>query len=858
MIGGKSSSSLSLLNVGGAAPATLVGTYSLWGNTGGALLSYGSGQITSIGEGNLVNFNKAGYLSIVGANAFVQSGGQSGNSALNGLREIANPLSVLGLSDGASVTTSGALTNNGYIGVGSSGDPNGTSLHVGGNLTNAGMIQVGSNSTMTVNGTLNDTGGELVVYGGVSGGNSTVTVAGSAPSVLTGSIDVQGPGLSAEGDAVLNYAGGGEITQLGDGGVHNGYVDLEGTNVFVESAGASGNSALKNLATIDTNSQLVLARGATLTTSGSLAINGGVLFVGDNYSGKVSTLNVNGNITQAGGGDSTTGTDIILNGVINVGDGSFTQSGNTTRVNGTLKGANVVINGGALFGTGNITGNVTVGSSAEIGTGASKVSGTLNISGSLTLDGTLQTTIDYSGAGALNIGGSLTLGPDSSLAVSLNTPAYTSPGTQFTIATFSGMPSGTFGPIANNTFNGGTEYWTLGYNDGSLVLTAMSATTTVTATWKASSGNWANAGEWSCEPGAANCVPNNGTPPATPPATVYEAVTNSPGNTLTVSGAESVATLTLKAGTLDIAPLGTLNLTAEPGGITDIPAGSGLAVEGHFGAGSTNGLADLTSLGGSLKTDNGLTTFVAPTGSAPTLTIADTGSLSVASVATNLILNGSISTAGAVTVASGATLQPAVSYVQSAGTTDIDGTLWTGNVEIAGGSLTGTGKLIGNFSNSGGVVEPGGAGHGGVLTITTPPVQFGVPGSFTQGSGGTLMEQIFGGAAGEYGVLDIGGTASLAGTLDINLNNFLPGDDEQFVILDATGGLSGTFPTINGLDFGPGNADFWSIAYGPNTVTLTANVSTTSPTPEPASLLLFGTGLIGFGWLARRTLRAQA
>jgi hypothetical protein len=82
------------------------------------------------------------------------------------------------------------------------------------------------------------------------------------------------------------------------------------------------------------------------------------------------------------------------------------------------------------------------------------------------------------------------------------------------------------------------------------------------------------------------------------------------------------------------------------------------------------------------------------------------------------------------------------------------------------------------------------------------------------------------------------------------------------VILDATGGRSGTFTKINGLDFGTGDKDSWTVGYTADEVTLTANIPADpalmvaadpgSATPEPGSLLLFGTGLLGLAWLVHR------
>ena len=115
----------------------------------------------------------------------------------------------------------------------------------------------------------------------------------------------------------------------------------------------------------------------------------------------------------------------------------------------------------------------------------------------------------------------------------------------------------------------------------------------------------------------------------------------SPGDTLKVTG-----TLTNKAGaTLDLANSGevanigmlsnsgsvsigtgtTLNLTNQPNGITDVPAGSTLTVNGTLKAGTANGLAKLGSVEGTLNLGNGQTT--ADTPGSGTLTVASGGSL---------------------------------------------------------------------------------------------------------------------------------------------------------------------------------------------------------------------------------------
>ena len=84
--------------VTGAAASTLTGQYNVAGDAGGAVLQYGSGTITQIGDGA----NSGGGLFIDGANAFVEVGATNSNSALDSLGTLAGD-GVLDLRDRKSV-----------------------------------------------------------------------------------------------------------------------------------------------------------------------------------------------------------------------------------------------------------------------------------------------------------------------------------------------------------------------------------------------------------------------------------------------------------------------------------------------------------------------------------------------------------------------------------------------------------------------------------------------------------------------------------------------------------------------------------------------------------------------------------
>jgi hypothetical protein len=161
------------------------------------------------------------------------------------------------------------------------------------------------------------------------------------------------------------------------------------------------------------------------------------------------------------------------------------------------------------------------------------------------------------------------------------------------------------------------------------------------------------------------------------------------------------------------------------------------------------------------------------------------------------------------------------SFTQTAGSTILNG----GNISISttlniqGGSLSGAGTIAGNVS-SGGSVRPGASP--GIINIT---------GNYTQTSTGALDIEIGGLAAGtQFDQLNISGTATLNGTLNIQLiNGFVPNVGDAFQILSYASNV-GTFATINGLIIG--NAKKFQASYNPTNLTLdTVADSTEVPPP---------------------------
>ncbi|MBN1256424.1 MAG: hypothetical protein JXA52_01825, partial [Planctomycetes bacterium] len=142
-------------------------------------------------------------------------------------------------------------------------------------------------------------------------------------------------------------------------------------------------------------------------------------------------------------------------------------------------------------------------------------------------------------------------------------------------------------------------------------------------------------------------------------------------------------------------------------------------------------------------------------------------------------------------------------------------------------SLSGRGSVLGNLLN-GGTVRPGQSP--GILTID---------GDYEQTLGGILEIEIDGTDPSLYDQLVITGAASLAGTLEIILDTFLPAVGDSFTIMTFDS-YTGGFDDV--LIQGGVDDIFFDMAFLEHSLVLTA-------VPEPCTWALLALGAIG---LARR------
>jgi len=321
-----------LLDVAGSAgfgtAGVLSGYVRLAGDSG---IEFASGEITSLAA--------SAHLGLVGSDAFIEDSTALGsNSALMGLASIGAG-ALFALHDGAAVSTTGALVNDGKVYL----DPNagnnslnsgegGSSLNIGGALTNNGTLGIGntalSASDEVAAASLDNTG--KIQLTGDFADQALLDVTGSAgfgtAGVLSGNVDLSG-------DSAIEFASG-QITSL----AANAELTLNGTNggAFIEDSTALGsNSALTGLASIGAGATFDLEYGAAVSTTGALVNDGTVDLDAVVGYGGGSSLTVAGALTNNGsvnishlyisiGSDEVTATSLDNTGHIGLA-GSYSQ-----------------------------------------------------------------------------------------------------------------------------------------------------------------------------------------------------------------------------------------------------------------------------------------------------------------------------------------------------------------------------------------------------------------------------------------------------------------------------------------------------------------------------------------------------
>ena len=284
-----SSANQALLDVTGSAGFGTAGVLS--GHvrlTGDSAIEFASGEITSLAAKAQLHLN--------GNDAFIEDSTALGsNSALTGLASIgAN--AIFDLENGASVSTTGALANDGSVYLdGYSGD-GGSSLTVAGALTNSGGLVIGNrflSASDKVTAAALDNTGDIFSSPATAFFNQALldVTAGSAGfSAIAGVLSGDVATLRRQRDRVHEradhtIAASSELT-------------LSGNNAFVEDSTALGsNSALAGLAEIA--GSLYLVNGASVSTTGALT-NSGLLDVDTYYGVSSSTLSIGGALTNTG------------------------------------------------------------------------------------------------------------------------------------------------------------------------------------------------------------------------------------------------------------------------------------------------------------------------------------------------------------------------------------------------------------------------------------------------------------------------------------------------------------------------------------------------------------------------------
>ena len=783
---------LSLVSATSATSPPVSGDYRLF-NYGGTL----SGSFASVSTPS-ANSTGTVYTNIPGqVNVLLQNGNQS-----------------VQYYDGADMT--GATAG----GQGGTGTWNATNTNWTGSPTSAindvwrsGVgIFGGTAGTVTVTGAQAVQGLQFIVDGYQLVGSGSLTLTGDPNSTVAQSFFNVNGGVGATIATTLTGAGIG-LNKLGAG-----TLTLTGTDSYT------------GLTSINAGTLALTGTGSIAASSG--VVDGGVFDISGATSGaSITTISGAGSVTLGAKNLTLTNAAGTFSGAA-FGTGGLTVSGGTE----TLTGANTY------------TGVTAIGAGATLalsGTGSIASSSGIADSGTFDISGHTNGTdiAGLSGAGSVILGA--------------NTLTLTNGGT------FAGVASGAGGltiAAGNEILTGNNTYaGTTTVSGGNLTLGAGGTSGAVTGPIVLASGvltiNRSNTVSLAAISGGGGLVQAGTGTTVLTGVNSYTGLTSIGAGTLALSGAGSIAA---SSGVVD-------------GGVFDISAAaSGASITTLSGAGSATlgvNTLTLTNAAGTFAGATSGTGGLILAGGTETLTGANTYTGATAVNAGTLTLGGTgsaLSTASAVTVASGATLALAsnqtlgslastgtvnlgssvLSVNANGATTTLSGPIvGTGGLTKVGGGelfLTGTDTFSGPTTVAAGILAINGALPNSVVSVLSGGALHGsgVAGNVAIGAGGiiapgnsigtltvagnltlapTAIYQDEVNAAGASDLIQVGGKATLGGTVQVLAAPGSYARQTIYTILTAAGGVTGTFnggATSNFAFLTP------TLIYGPNTVTL--------------------------------------
>ncbi len=745
---GTTSNGIQIYDGNGASTLVLGSTGKLLG-FGSVFQAYGGGTFTNNG---LVNANSNGNTLILQPDFTVNNSGATMEATSGG---------ILSLNK--------ATTNSGTIKAGS-----GSVVNISGNFVSKAGSSIDAPSgtvnlqNVTVTGTVTGTTGTTLNFGN-SGNNNITGATINSDIALTKDAFLQIDGTVTEGTVTDNsaiklsttsngiqiYDGNGASTlALGTKGSLVGFGTVSqayGGGTFTNNGLVNANAANQTLTISPTNFNNVGT--AEATASGSvLSLNNNTTNSGIIKAGSGSVVNISGNFVSKAGSsiDAPSGTVNLQN---------VTVTGTVTGTTGTTlnfgNNGNNNITGATLNSDITLTNDAFVAINGTVAEGAVTDNNTINLStttGSIQLyNGSGASTFVLGGTGKLLGFGTLTQAYGGGTftnnglvnANAANQTLTISPSNFNNVGTAEATASGSVLSLNNNTTNSGI----IKAGSGSVV--------SITGNFVSKTGSSIDAAA-----GTVNLqnVTVTGTVTGTTGTTLNFG--NSGNNNITGATINSDIALTKDAfvridGT--VTQNGTINLGTTSNGI-QIYDGSGPSTFVLGSAGKLVGFGTVSeAYGGGTFTNNGLVNSNG-SGAAQTLSINtdnfnNTGTTEVQKGAFLFVGNGGEN--------------------QTAGLTQVDGT-YTTNAPLAinGGTLKGSGTIVGNVVNNGGTVAPGDSP--GTLTVN---------GNYSQGSGGKLNIE-FDSAAND--LLAVSGLATTGGTLDVNYTGSSPftGLGSTFAFLD--------------------------------------------------------------------------